>query len=257
MQNRYTGDIGDFAKYGLMRQFGNVGFRLALAWDLFPDEGHNSDGNHIAYLGRPEFRNCDPDLHDQIERLVSGGQRNITAIEKSKILGAKTLFHSEELDLRDLRSSSGKMGRQKREDRRETWLSDCVAETKGADVVLFDPDNGLEGSKPKPLTNKGPKFLYWSDLEPFIERNQSLIIYNHATRQGTIYEQIARRLSQIKDHVPYGANAVAMLWRRFSVRYFIVVPTDGMNDRCVGVCEKMGSGPWGQTGFFELVRGSK
>ena len=130
MQNRYTGDIGDFAKYGLMRQFSNAGFRMALAWYLFPDEGHNSDGKHIAYLGRPEFRNCDPDLHDQMEALVTNGERNITAIEKSNILGAKTLFHSEPLDLRDLPTSGGKVGRQQREDKREAWLSDCVTKTK-------------------------------------------------------------------------------------------------------------------------------
>ena len=30
MQNRYTGDVGDFAKYGLMRQFNDAGFRMAL-----------------------------------------------------------------------------------------------------------------------------------------------------------------------------------------------------------------------------------
>ena len=64
-----------------------------------------------------------------------------------------------------------------------------MAKTKGADVVLFDPDNGLESRDPKPLTNKGVKFLYWSDLEPFTKRSQSLVIYNHANRQGTVYEQ--------------------------------------------------------------------
>ena len=53
MQNRYTGDVGDFAKYGLMRQFGRAGFRMALAWYLFPDEGHNADGKHIVYRNPP------------------------------------------------------------------------------------------------------------------------------------------------------------------------------------------------------------
>ena len=30
MQNRYTEDVGDFAKYGLMRQFNDASFRMAL-----------------------------------------------------------------------------------------------------------------------------------------------------------------------------------------------------------------------------------
>ena len=99
MQNRYTGDVGDFAKYGLMRQFSDAGFSTALSWYLFPNENHNADGKHIAYIGRDEFKKCDPKLHDQMERLVNNNQRNINAVEKSKILGVNTQFHSEVLDL--------------------------------------------------------------------------------------------------------------------------------------------------------------
>ena len=38
MQNRYTGDVGDFSKYGLMRAFAKSGLSTALAWYLVPDE---------------------------------------------------------------------------------------------------------------------------------------------------------------------------------------------------------------------------
>ena len=78
-------------------------------------------------------------------------------------------------------------------------------------MVFFDPDNGIQGSKPRPLGNKGPKFLYWSDLESFIKRKQSLVIYNHASREGAVYDQITSHLSEIKKHVPYGSNTYAML----------------------------------------------
>ena len=253
MQNRYTGDVGDFAKYGLMRQFSGAGFRTALSWYLFPDENHNADGKHIAYIGRDEFKKCDPKLHDQMERLVNNNQRNINAVEKSKILGINTQFHNEVLDLSTLPSSSGKVGRQQRTEKRKKWLSDCVSKTDGADIVFFDPDNGIEGSNPKPLSNKGAKFLYWSDLDWFTQKNQSLVIYNHASRQGTVTEQISRRLELIKKHVPYGSNAVAMLWRRFGVRYFLVIPTDEKKNECLSVCKEMVDGPWGQKKFFELV----
>ena len=96
--------MGDFAKYGLMRSFHTAGFSTALAWYLFPDEGHNSDGKHIAYIGRDEFRRCDPDLHDQMESMIKSGHRTISAVEKSEILGADTLFHSDRLDFSDLPS---------------------------------------------------------------------------------------------------------------------------------------------------------
>ena len=254
MQNRYTGDVGDFSKYGLMRQLTKAGFTTALAWYLFPDETHNSDGKHIAYIGRDEFRHCDPVLHGAMEKLISTNQRNIAAIEKSKILGANTLFHSEPLDMSHFCSLSSKRGHKMRKDAREKWLSDCVLETREADIVFFDPDNGLEGANPRPLSNKGPKFLYWSDLNFFVQRKQSLVLYNHASRQGTIYKQISKRLCEIKVHVPYGLNAFAMLWRKFSVRYYLVIPTDEMQDAMLSTCQEMIDGPWGQNGFFELVR---
>ena len=60
MQDRYVGDIGDFAKYGLLRAIRN-GRRLGVAWYLHPDQGPEGDGGHIQYLSRPgEFEKLDP-----------------------------------------------------------------------------------------------------------------------------------------------------------------------------------------------------
>ena len=54
MQDRYTGDIGDYVKCGLLRALAG-GRNLGVAWYLFPDEDHNSDGRHIDYLGQPDL----------------------------------------------------------------------------------------------------------------------------------------------------------------------------------------------------------
>ena len=71
MQDRYTGDIGDFAKYGLLRAL--IGKRkLGVAWYLFPDENHNADGKHINYLENPcEWRDLDAGLYDNLKNLVT------------------------------------------------------------------------------------------------------------------------------------------------------------------------------------------
>jgi len=39
MQNRYVGDIGDLLKLGILRAL-SPGYRLGVAWWLFPDERH-------------------------------------------------------------------------------------------------------------------------------------------------------------------------------------------------------------------------
>jgi hypothetical protein len=59
MQNRYVGDVGDFAKYALLRSISNGtprALRLAVIWYLYPDEIHNSDGRHVSYLDSRAYR---------------------------------------------------------------------------------------------------------------------------------------------------------------------------------------------------------
>ena len=86
MQNRYVGDIGDYLKLGILRAL-SPGYRLGVAWWLFPDEAHNGHGRHIGYLNRPEqWPHFDPDLFDILAGVVSSGQRNVRALEPSNIL---------------------------------------------------------------------------------------------------------------------------------------------------------------------------
>lgn len=62
MQNRYSGDIGDFSKLGLLRHLSQTGLSIGLNWYLVPDESHNNDGMHNGYLSDHSFEACDPDL---------------------------------------------------------------------------------------------------------------------------------------------------------------------------------------------------
>lgn len=51
MQDRYTGDIGDFAKYGLLRYIlDRVDMTLGINWYLVPDEAHNEAKTLILLL---------------------------------------------------------------------------------------------------------------------------------------------------------------------------------------------------------------
>ena len=81
MQNRYVGDIGDYLKLGILRAL-SPGYRIGLAWWLYPDESHNRDGRHIGYLHRPDqWRHYDPELFDVLAQIVSTDQRDIRALE--------------------------------------------------------------------------------------------------------------------------------------------------------------------------------
>lgn len=67
MQDKYTGDVGDFGKFGLLRvlcgQNDASTLSLGVVWYLAAIESPNNDGKHIKYLLDPppqEFSDCDP-----------------------------------------------------------------------------------------------------------------------------------------------------------------------------------------------------
>ena len=132
MQNRYTGDIGDFAKYGLLRALG-AGKKLGVAWYLYPDESHNADGKHIAYLDTPgKWRHLDPLLFDCLQSIISSKHREVKQIEASVILG-------------DAHYSSVPLAfeghHKERATQRGKWFDTVLSDLSGCDVVFADPDN--------------------------------------------------------------------------------------------------------------------
>lgn len=86
VQNRYAGDIGDYLKLAILRALSR-GYRLGIAWWLYPDESHNGDGRHIGYLSDPgRWRHFDPDLFDALAAIVASCQRDVQALETANIL---------------------------------------------------------------------------------------------------------------------------------------------------------------------------
>ena len=81
MQNRYTGDIGDYIKYAMLRAQ-SPSLNLSVAWYLYPDEDHNSEGKHVQYLDDPQrWRQLDPKLFDSLKRIVAK-DRSVSAVEQ-------------------------------------------------------------------------------------------------------------------------------------------------------------------------------
>lgn len=232
MQNRYVGDLGDFGKFGLLRHIcpsndGACGSHLFLGvvWCLVPDEAHNSDGRFVDYLdlsarNQERFRACDPFLYDAFRRIVLSGARNVASIRDEGILPSGTRFYDDLLTFGDIGGGSAKL-RLDRVERRTLWLEGALRATAVCDVVFLDPDNGLEvGVGSHQL--RGPKYAFFEELLPFVQRDQSLLVYHHVSRRGKALDQVKDRLAQIKDRL--GRHAFAMLYHRGSARAFFVVP---------------------------------
>ena len=80
MQDNYVGDIGDYGKYGLLRNVTAAGLRLAVNWyRVVPTRpGQQEDGKYTSYLDKPEiYRHYDPELFDCLAGIVHRQKRSI------------------------------------------------------------------------------------------------------------------------------------------------------------------------------------
>lgn len=105
---------------------------------------------------------------------------------------------------------------------RNAWVRGTLEAVEGCDVVFVDPDNGLEsGTKRHEI--RGPKFVYLDELEPYLDRGQSLVVYHHLGRNTSVENQIRERLVQVNERL---GGAFALRYRRGPAKAFLVVPSD-------------------------------
>lgn len=218
MQNRYAGDIGDFAKYGLLRAIGD-GYRLGVAWYLYPDELHNADGKYTAYLDHPQkWRHLDPELFDGLGTIVRESQRDLKIIETSGLLG-NAVYANEPLAFQ---GDALKRGAE-----RSSWFQNVLSNLKTCNIVFADPDNGLCEDHKYKVTRQS----YWKRL-PLSEAHilaagRTAVIYHHNSRfRGGHAAEIQHWLNLL------GSAAIALYWRTVSNRtFFILNPTNEIKQR--------------------------
>ena len=225
MQNQYVGDIGDYAKYGLLRELLDHEIRcLGVNWHLHPDETRKADGRFVEYLeDRDQWGSHDPELFDCLSALVKGGRRCVGAIEEECVL-KDAVFAGHEM--RDFRSKP------KRSEFREQWLLTIEASLKGCDAVFVDPDNGLyEASKPDWSEDTMWKRILPSEAKRLARSSaacpRTLIVYHHNTRRKGGH---AKEVDYWKGKL--GSDTLAVRWRGRSPRtFFVVNPQQGMCSR--------------------------
>ena len=240
MQNRYTGDIGDYSKLGLLRALRSAGLSVGLNWYLTPDETHNDDGRHTNYLHQDEWRACDPGLWLALKAIVTSGEREVRNMETDDIL--KATFFSDCLDFRGLTKPD-------RITRRTEWFTRSLEAMADKDVVCVDPDNGLvvPSAKGRPKENK---YVLPEELASYYAQGSTVVCYQHkARRKDPFY---ARQFDELLGSGAFpDASGLALKFEKVSQRYYLLIIQPKHLDTVEKSIRYMLTTPWGD--HFRLL----
>lgn len=213
MQDRYVGDIGDFAKYALLRAIGE-GRRLGVAWYLHPNSGPPGDGRHTEYLKRPdEWRHFDHKLFDDLKNIVDGKRRSVAEVQERRILG-DAKFVSDRLCIENVPYRCRSLWRQQ-------WFDGVMEKLSNCDLVFADPDNGLvSDEKFRPARKESAKSMRLGEAKDLVG-GRTVVIYHHNTRRkGGHCKEIRHWMEELRGCTQ------AWYWRRWSNRTFFIINSD-------------------------------
>ena len=245
VQNRYTGDVGDFGKYGLLRILaggpGEQRLRLGVVWWLVPSESHNEDGRYVQYLDaahEERFRACDPELYDGLRQLVRHGPREVAAVREMGLLPGKTVFFDR------LLSYEG-VPRDECLPVRDEWCNDAQQTTEGCDLVFLDPDNGL-ATKRMWRGSNDLKHVFTEEIAPYVDRGQSVVVYHHYGRHGSHADQTRSLSVQLVDELGLEQPPIALRYRPWSPRAFMIIPAPAHRSSLRERVNSLLGGQWGR-----------
>jgi hypothetical protein len=213
MQDRYAGDIGDFGKFGLLRQMAKTNLVIGVNWyRTYRDEEHiiNQDGKHIAYLADPEYAACDQELWLALGHIVKTN-RSVEALEQENLI-LNACYYKELLQSSKARSFS-----------RADWHRKAQMALIDAELVFCDPDNGLLVPSISLASSKSEKYITEQELQDYFAFGKSVIFYNHRSRQKEdVYIKRFQELAK-SMHFP-GSIWLGMKFVRGTVRdYFFIL----------------------------------
>lgn len=204
MQDAYVGDIGDYGKYGLLRNISNTSLHLAINWyRAKPAEvNKQDDGKFINYLKQPEiYRKYDSELFDELFRIaIKEQQRKVEEIEAIDMIVA--YFFSKEISKR-----------------REVWHNQGLSKTRKADIVFLDPDNGLATRKMMKDGSYSEKHVLWNELKDYYDRGQSVILYQHRP-QRTKGEDAIEGITEFNRSYLMADFLLGLEFHKYTNRYY-------------------------------------
>lgn len=236
MQDNYIGDIGDYGKYGLLREVCTEMLSLAINWyRVVPKKiGKQDDGKYISYLSQPHlYKEYDPALFDSLQKIVNlEKDRRIERIEQENLLHA--LYYSNAIGID-----------------RNAWHSQALIQTKDAEVVFLDPDNGLETARMYQTGRATEKHVMWAELKDYYTRGQNVILYQHRP-QMTSKEKCIESILLFQEKY-LSANCVKLLeFPKYTNRFYFMFIHENYKAVFDRICYSTIHN-WGKNGFCREI----
>ena len=260
MQDRYVGDIGDFANHGILRALCGTpekpvdGLKLGVVEYLnrpTDAELKTSQGNRIEYLkvstyNNSTYRVCDPGLYDALQKLVgeslvNGTELKIDPSRAKLLLPVDERYHYASLTIGE----------------RKDWLEGAIRKIgKNTDLAFVNPDTGVASESQE--NNLGPAHVSMEELSQVFDEGNSLIIYQHIGQGLQKGETVEDRIKKVSCRLMHKLKPVrhpwAFKWCRAPVRaYFIVARTQEHQAKIEGRLEKFRKREWVKQRHFEEV----
>lgn len=238
MQDRYAGDIGDYGKFGLLKELQRQGFCIGINW--YRTETGALEKKEDGKYSIPEsMMKCDPPLAEAlIEIHGRKADRSVAALQaKNLIEGAR--YFDEFVSFQD----------------RKCWHQRALKTLSDADLVFLDPDNGMIVPSVKTYNPKSVKYVLYEEAKDYLSRGQSVLIYHHRCRmkEPLYFEMLFRRFAEKAD-IPK-SSIQAITFPRFSVRDYLAISANANHyEKINAAFQHMLNGLWGNGG---LCRPSK
>lgn len=214
MKNQYIGDIGDYAKFSLLRALGE-GRRGGIAWYHTPDDA-TSHGSHRAYLDRPEWANADPEVLEVMRVVDPPGNRSISYLERTGLIEG---FASSRRPLAPFPDRTAE-----RAGWRSDWFAATMDDLAACDFVFADPDCGLcLDERFSAASRANLKHIPLSEAKALAQDRMAMIYHHH----GMIRKDIV--IANWREAL--GPDTIAINFSAFGNRtFFIVNPDDRARD---------------------------
>ena len=234
MQDRYSGDIGDYGKFGLLRVLTKQGLRIGINWYKVdpPDYERNAEGaykqNDGKYRHYEEYSSCDSDLAAALMG-IPDDERSIATLQGKDLIKDAT-YYDEPVPADN--------------EKRQEWFDASVKSLDSSDIIFMDPDNGLEVKSVHKGSPKSIKYVYYREVETYLIKGKSVVIYNHRCRKKReVY--FTDIIGKLLEHSKQAReNIFVITFNRYSVRDYFVIALPEHRDRIEKAITEMAEGSW-------------